>query len=807
MELHFGSNTLDLRARELRCAGSVVDLEPRTFAVLAYLVDHRDRVVPREELLDEIWGDRFVGDSALSTQIAHLRQAVGDDGGAQRVIKTAHRVGYRFVAEVVGDREPPRDAATAVPVPPRWGRTTRLLGRDTDLEEVEQRLVDHPFVTVTGPGGVGKTALARAVVERLGPAAPDGAWICELADIRDPQSLGNAVLEATGQSQHSDADPVESLLRALEARQALLVLDNCEHVHEVAGALISELLRRCRGIRVLATSRVPLGIDGESIHPLSPLDPESAVACFVAAATDSGASIDTGATEVAELCDRLDRLPLAMELAAARARMLSPGEMLGLLTDRFRFLRDDARGDERHSSLRRAIEWSWKALAPGDQTLLAQLSVFVGTFTLDDVRAVALPSADPLDVVDAVGRLVGHSLVAPVRGRTGPTRFRLLESVRDFVAETLDDPEEVRRSHAEHFTDLAERVDAELQTEQIDGAVETMRAAWSNLRAAATHAADSDADLVRRLIRAVGPYADVFQAYEVLDWCERAGLAQPGTDPVASADALAIEARMLAHRGELATARARAEIAHEWCETHATALSLVWCAYYRGDLDLVVRLADRLHELSRSDRGFDRGFADGFAAIVATVRQEAHVSSTTVTPAHAERGLLGVQDCLVEGLRICTADPGRAAELFEAVVTSSIRRDYRLHLGAAASTLTQITLPAMPPTEAMRSLRRTLGLYLDRSMWTLISADTVMAARLLADHGDVETAARLLGARAASGYAVGLSELLRSALEGELPDRLGDRFTRLADEGAGWRPPEAGRCAVEALDRILADAG
>jgi hypothetical protein len=128
--------------------------------------------------------------------------------------------------------------------------------------------------------------------------------------------------------------------------------------------------------------------------------------------------------------------------------------------------------------------------------------------------------------------------------------------------------------------------------------------------------------------------------------------------------------------------------------------------------------------------------------------------------------------------------------------------DYRLHLGAAASTLTQITLPAMPPGDAVRSLCRTLGLYLDRGMWTLISADTVMAARLLADHDDADTAARLLGARAASGYAVGLSELVRSALEVELADRLGDRFPPLAAEGAGWRPPEAGRRAIEALERL-----
>lgn len=295
MELHFGPNTLDLDARELRHAGAVVELEPRGFAVLAHLVQHRDRVVPKEELLDGVWGDRFVGDSALTTQITHVRHAVGDDGRSQRVIKTAHRVGYRFVAPVrEGPRSPePRDAA---PVAPRWGPArVRLLGRDADLDEVERRLRHHPLVTVTGPGGVGKTALARAVAERLGPVAPDGARFCTLADARDARSTANVVLDAIGQAQHSDADPVESLVRSLEGRRALLVLDNCEHVLAGAAALTSELLARCPDLRVLATSRVPLGAGGESIHPLAPLDPEAAVACFVAAAKHAGAAVDPSA--------------------------------------------------------------------------------------------------------------------------------------------------------------------------------------------------------------------------------------------------------------------------------------------------------------------------------------------------------------------------------------------------------------------------------------------------------------------------------------------------------------------------------
>lgn len=847
MRYHFGSHTLDVDTVELRSDGEAVVLEPRTFAVLSYLVRNRDRVVPKEELLDEIWGDRFVGEAALTSQIKHARAAVGDDGRSQRVIRTAHRIGYRFVADVV---EEPGGAAAEEPAPageppaghppaghPPAGRPAigqrpvgpaatwlpspgkALFGRDNDVAELAGRLTGHRLVTITGPGGVGKTAVAGRLLDERAALAPDGAWMCDLATTRDPASIANVVLGALGEGQQSDADPGESLLRFLERRRALVVLDNCEHVLGAAADLARGLLGSCPELRVVATSRVPLGLDGESVHALEPLGLSDAVSCFAARAGDAGAVVDRDDPALAELCRRLDCVPLALELAAARARLLSPGEMLALLADRFKLLRDPGHGeageadDGRHRSLRRTIAWSWDGLSREDQRLLARLGVFVGAFTLEDARRVAMDGSDPFDAVDALGRLVGGSLVAVVPAPSGRTRFRLLESIRDFAADHLDDPDAVRARHATYYAALAEKLDADLQTERIDEALAAMQAAWDNLRAAVGYAADvGDVGTVRRIVRAVGAYADVFQVYEVLDWCAHAdaeaavAVAADGDDLAVAADALAVQARMLAHRGEQERAGRLAALAHDRHESHATLLSVVWCAYYGGDLDLVMRCADRLHELSRSDRGFDRGFAEGFSAMVVAVRQEADIASTAVSPADAERGILGALDCLSAGLRLCTLDPGRAAELLEAVVDSSIRHDYRLLLGAAASTLTQITLPGRPAADAMRTLRRTLTLYLERSMWVLISADTVMAARLLADQGDVGTACRLLGARAASGYAVGLSEVLRAMLQDELERALGrERFDELAAQGACWRPPEAAEVAIAALDRALGE--
>lgn len=817
MRYRFGSHTLDLGTVELFDDGERVVVEPRTFAVLAHLIRHRDRVVPKEELLDEIWGDRFVGESALTSQIKHARDAVGDDGRTQRVIRTSHRIGYRFVAPVVEEGAPAGEPArAAVDVSSTWGssRSKALLGRESDLEALGRRLGDNRLVTITGPGGVGKTAVGARLVADHAALAPDGAWVCELANTRDPTAVANVALAAIGEGQQSDADPTESLLRILERRRALLVLDSCEHLLEAASGLARELLHRCPHLRIVATSRAPLGVDGESVHPLAPLKVADAVSCFVARAADAGADVDPSDPSLSELCRRLDCVPLALELAAARARLLSPGEMLELLTDRFRLLRDGdhANDDGRHHSLHRTIAWSWDGLTADDRLLLARLSVFVGSFTLEDARAVALDGGDPLDAVDALGRLVSRSLVVAMPAPAGRTRFRLLESIRDFAADRLADAAGLRRRHARHFAALAASLDAAFQTDEIDAALAAMGAAWDNLRAAVSYAAeDRDARTVRRIVRSVGPYADVFQVYEVLDWCQhgdiQAGLAEEGDDLTIAADALAVEARMLAHRGEQERAQALATLAHGRRESHATLLSLVWCAYYGGDLDLVERSAERLLELSRSDRGFDRGFAEGFSAMVVAVRQQADIASTTVTAADVDQGILGTQDCLTEGLRLCTVDPDRAAELLEAVVDSAIRHDYRLHLGAAASTLTQITLPGRAAPDAMRTLRRTLQLYLERSMWMLISADTVMAARLLADRGEVETACRLLGARVASGYAVGLSEVLRILLQDELEERRGDRFAELAAQGACWRPPEAAEVAIAALDRALDETG
>ena len=809
MRHQFGHHVLDLETRELREEGRAIEMEPRTFDVLAYLIAHRDRVVPKEELLDEVWGDRFVSESALTTRVKHARTAIGDDGRTQRCIKTIHRVGYRFVADVTEARPEGGASPGADRHRPHGADAAReLLGRDDDVRAVSERLVDHRLVTVTGAGGVGKTALVRCVME--GPAVGERAWMCELANTRDPDSVPNVVLTSLGEGQQLDADPTESLLRVLEERSDLLVLDNCEHLASAAGSLATDILGRCPGVLILATSRSALDVEGESLFPLEPLQPADAARCFVARAAEHGATADPADPALAELCLRLDCLPLALELAAARTRLLQPAEMVELLSDRFRLLRTSADREDRHASLEQAIAWSWDDLAEADRRTLARMSVFVGSFTLEDVAAVALEGADPLDAVDALDRLVRCSLVETLAVGGGRTRYRLLESVRDFASGELSQADRTELAHARHFARRAEELDEACQTDAVDAALVETAATWDNLRAAVGYAAGAgEVETVRRIVRAVAQYGDVYGVYEVSEWCEAADL---DTDPAAeddvalAADALAVKARMLAHQGRHEEAGPLAERARARHESHTTLLSVAWSAYYTGALDVVVDTATRLADLSRSQRGLDHAYAEGFAAIVTAVRQEAELTSTAVTPADADGGALGALDVLTEGLRLCTADPEKAAELLEAAVGASLRRDYRLVLGAAASTLTQITLPARPPDEAMATLRRTLTRYRERAMWNLIAADIVMAARLLADAGDVATAARLIGARMASGYSVGLSEVLSLLVQEELSEVLGSEYEALVEQGSRWRPPEAADVAIDALRSVLEDA-
>ncbi|HEX7153755.1 MAG TPA: BTAD domain-containing putative transcriptional regulator [Thermoanaerobaculia bacterium] len=322
---------------------------------------------------------------------------------------------------------------------------TRLVGRARELGDLEALLAAQRLVTLSGVGGAGKTRLAAELALRI-ESERRVIWV-ELAACTDPQVVAQQAAAALSLRDHGSH--VEALVEALRDRELLLVLDNCEHLVDACASLASTLLSNAPRLRILATSREPLGIAGERVWPVPPIALDDAVELFAerATAVASSFTLDApNASAVAEICRRLDGIPLAIELAAARIRVLTPAQILERLEDRFAILSGGSRTSiARHRTLRAAIDWSFALLSEREQTLLARLSVFTGTFSLEAVEAICTDAPiDPADVLDLLGSLVEKSLVSAANGR-----YSLLESIREYAAERLtDDARALRRLHA-----------------------------------------------------------------------------------------------------------------------------------------------------------------------------------------------------------------------------------------------------------------------------------------------------------------------------------------------------------------------
>ncbi|MEU5862251.1 BTAD domain-containing putative transcriptional regulator [Nonomuraea sp. NPDC047529] len=363
---------------------------------------------------------------------------------------------------------------------------TGLVGREEAVAEVRALLRGNRLVTLTGPGGVGKTRLALAAADSPGPAGfGGGVWLVELAGLRagaPAVEVAEAVAGVLGLRDDvagAAEDLTARLAGVLEGMETLLVLDNCEHVVEQVAALAGRLLRAAPGLRILATSQESLRIEGEALWSVPPLGREAAAELFAARA-----GIEPDA-DVAEICARLDGIPLALELAATRMRTLTPRQLAERLDDRFRLLASGRRGaPARQQTLRAMIDWSWELLGEDERVVLRRLAVHADGCTLEAAEEVC---AEPgVDVLDAVARLVDRSLVVRAWG-DGEPRFRLLESVAAYCVERLDaagEPAEVRLRHVRHYTGLAERAEPYLRGHGQRRALARLDAESGNLRAA-----------------------------------------------------------------------------------------------------------------------------------------------------------------------------------------------------------------------------------------------------------------------------------------------------------------------------------
>ena len=490
VSFEFGRFQILPQRREVLADGRPMELDGRAFDALVALVEANGALVSKGELMSRVWPGRIIEESNLHAQIKELRKAFADP----YLIRTIVGRGYQFTGAVRARRaghseQAEQGTAQDVPGPSRAptnlpAPTSDLIGRDVEIREVIGLVTDHRLVTLTGTGGIGKTRLAIEVARHLLGQFADGVWIAELALLSDPAFVPITVATAFGLDLVSGVVSPERIAAALGSKHIMLVLDNCEHVIAAAAGMVEALLHANPAARVIATSREPLRAESEHLYRVPPLavpteDTQAledvlrhgAVALFVArarAADPHFAPDRQTSAAIAAICRRLDGIPLAIELAAARASTLGMQELASRLDDCFSLLTEGRRTAlRRHQTLHATLDWSYELLPEFERMVLRRLSIFAGGFTLEAAIAV-LANADTLksNVVESVANLVTKSLVAAdVGGAT--VHYRLLETTRAYAREKLAERgelEQTARRHAEYYRNLCGQAEAEWET-------------------------------------------------------------------------------------------------------------------------------------------------------------------------------------------------------------------------------------------------------------------------------------------------------------------------------------------------------
>jgi predicted ATPase/DNA-binding winged helix-turn-helix (wHTH) protein len=481
--ISFGPFLLLAEERLLLEGDRPVRLGGRAFDILVFLIERAGEVVGKEELIARVWSPTIVEEANLKIQVSALRRALGDGQGGNRYILTVVGRGYNFVAPIrIEDpsrTRPPATLSTAKHNLPL--AVTRIIGRERAVETLISRLSRQRLVTVVGPGGIGKTTVALTVAERMVAEYEDGVWLVDLAPLGDAHLVTSAVGTALGLQIYSE-DPIRGLVAALRDTRMLLLLDNCEHIIDEVARLTRALLSGAKDVAILATSREPLRVKGESEYRLGPLGSPQGLskltaaeaATFpvvqlfverVAAIVEDFTLTDENAPLTVEVCRGLDGLPLAIEFAAPRVEMLGLNGLAARLKESLPLLGSRRYGRvARHRTMRAVIDWSYDTLNQDEQLFFRVLGIFSGGFTVEAAAAVAMGSAMVgIEAIDRLADLVAKSLVVADVSGTKP-RFRLLETIRAYAIEILDESGErqcVARRHAEYYRNLFERAETE----------------------------------------------------------------------------------------------------------------------------------------------------------------------------------------------------------------------------------------------------------------------------------------------------------------------------------------------------------
>ena len=505
--ISFGPFRLLAPQRLLLEGDKPVRLGSRAFDILAALVERAGKVVGKEELIARAWPQTFVEEANLKFQVSALRRALGDGQNGHRYVVTVPGRGYNFVAPVS------LEGPSRAPLPPTIASAgghnlpfavTRMIGREETVAALVSRLSRRRLVTIVGAGGIGKTALALAVAERMIESYEHGVWLVDLAPLGDPRLVPSAVATVLGLEIRTE-DPLPRLVAGLRDKRMLLLLDNCEHVIDAAASLAATVLSGAPGVIILATSREPLGVAGEGEYRLGPLSsrqPSSrltatdaaafpAVQLFVervSAIVEDFALTDANAPLVVEICRTLDGLPLAIEFAAPRVEVLGVEGLAARLDDSLGLLGVRRRtAIPRHQTMRAVLDWSYGLLSEDEQLFFRALAIFSGGFTVEAAAAVGTDTTKTrIETIDRLADLVAKSLVVADVSEAEP-RFRLLDTTRAYALERLGESgerEAVAHRHAEHYRNLFERAEGEAAARPADEWLADYAREIDNLRAA-----------------------------------------------------------------------------------------------------------------------------------------------------------------------------------------------------------------------------------------------------------------------------------------------------------------------------------
>jgi predicted ATPase/DNA-binding winged helix-turn-helix (wHTH) protein len=473
--ISFGPFQLSASGRRLLRNEVPVEVGSRSLDILIALVEQVGEVVSKKELVARVWPDVVVDETSLRTHVARLRRALDDGREGTRYIANVPGRGYCFVAPITRTAAlPPAQTADPIPAvrPLRLpSRLARMMGRDDDVRELCTQLLNQRFVSVVGPGGIGKTTVAVSVAHEMVQEFSGAVAFVDLASIEDPRLVAGAVASTLGLAVCMN-DPTPNLIAFLDQKRILLVLDSCEHVIESAAALTEQLYIASPDTYILTTSRELLRVEGEHVHKLTPLAaPEEksvlspdevlafpAVQLFMERAAAGGNRIDLSdaeAHQVAGICRRLDGIPLALELVAGRVGAYGIRGTAELLELRFKLLWQGRRTAlPRHQTLNAMLDWSHNLLNEDEQRVLRRLSVFVGVFTLEAAQFVAAEAdTNAEQVAEMLANLVAKSLVATL-ARGASVRYWLLDTTRAYASVKMAESGEadmIARRHAEHF--------------------------------------------------------------------------------------------------------------------------------------------------------------------------------------------------------------------------------------------------------------------------------------------------------------------------------------------------------------------